>query len=49
MTAEKIDRGLVDFSDLEHYALANFIEHEEDGNLCHLILQWNIRNGLKKY
>ncbi|MEK4522871.1 helicase-exonuclease AddAB subunit AddA [Psychrobacillus sp. FSL W7-1493] len=32
-TAAKNDRGLVDFSDLEHYALEILTDHDEDGNL----------------
>lgn len=32
-TAAKNDKGLVDFSDLEHYALEILSEHEENGDL----------------
>ena len=48
-TASKNEKGLVDFSDLEHYALEILTEHQENGELGHLILQKNIKRVLKKY
>ena len=43
----KIDRGIVDFSDLEHYAL-RILSIEKTENLYLLILQLITANGLRK-
>ena len=48
-TAAKNEKGLVDFSDLEHYALDILTEHDENGQLVPSKSQKNIKLALKKY